>query len=70
MRLESILIGECENFGLENLYNRHDLIGLKNSKLFEESFHVVKKKEKNFSLFLFSNYNPFRKSITKLISNK
>lgn len=29
MRLESILIGECENFGLENLYNRPDLIGLK-----------------------------------------
>lgn len=70
MRLESILIGECENFGLDNLYNRHDLIGLKNQRLSEEGGNVDKKKEKNFSLFLFSSTNPFRKSITKLISNK
>ncbi|CAD8153287.1 unnamed protein product [Paramecium pentaurelia] len=66
MRLEQVLIGECENFGWQNLINRHDLITIKSL----DKSTKEQKKAQNQTLFIFSNKNPIRKGITKLIKNQ
>ncbi|CAD8070112.1 unnamed protein product [Paramecium sonneborni] len=67
MRLEQILVGDCENFGWQNLINRHDLIQVKN---LDKTSKDSKKKNLTKTLFIFSNSNPLRKGITQLIQNQ
>lgn len=65
MRLEQILIGDCEDFGWQNLASRPDLIAFKNP----ESIGAVveeKIKKPNFSFFIFSQTNPIRKAIIRV----